>query len=371
MCVCLLPLGGCWDMADVNQRTFVLAMGIDTTDDEKLFRYTFHCASPSGESSDVQSNKLSYVNFSIDSPSLILAIRELILNSEHTASFEHLKLLSLGSDYAEVCKLDDLDSLFRVATVHRKCSVVVSDGSASDLLVSSEGEDSTAVLSSLLSRYGRSDMKNGSDFSLQELFIKRQDDLSVYLPLISIMSTTDMNVSVSAENGKESDNVFFLDGLCSFVSGQYAGKLGEPELETIRLLNYEKSGDIIPVVTAYGTYYYHIISSHFQRECAIDDGMPRFSLSLSVTCELADSGGKPSGAARESDMERELKKRIERLVDFSRMGYGAEILGLETEARQSHARWFAENRERWQEIYACSDISVDVDCTILSHGYIC
>lgn len=371
LCFFLLPMGGCWDMAEINERTFVLAMGIDKADEEELCKYIFHCASPSGESSDVTSNQMSYVNIVVTAPALAPAISEMIRSCDHNVSFEHLQVLALGGRYAKESDLHDLDSLFRIASVRRKCSVVIADSELEKLLTERGGDDSAEKIRQLVAQYYSDSLRTAGDFSLQELFSRRKSELSFYLPLVNIISSSDLGAAMPGSASSENtEPIFIVNGVCAFDSGRYSGCLGIPELETMRLLgNRQTQGMIASAKNGKRELHYQIISSRCRCSCSVKSGVPEFEIELKMECMLLEHGDS-FGESAAPVIENDVRERIERLITLSRGRYGAEIAGLETAARQNCALWFNASRKEWKKLYEQAEISVNVQCTAASDGFI-
>lgn len=362
---------GCWDLTDINDHIFVLGLGIDLDDEPGLYRFTFHYANPRGEASDQSSDKMTYINATISSSSLPLAVRELIRNSDSEANFDHMQALVLGTDYLRELSFDDIDMLFRMASVRRKCVVVTTDIKAQELLSMKFSGFSTAVMINRLSNhYASSDSNVLEGFSLTSLYSKKKDNLSFYL--LSVGATENNNYSVlsTSDFPDKNDLSLSVTGLSVYNSCEYTGQLGYTELETVRLLSNRQSEGVINIVTDDGTNVcYQITSSKCSKTCSITDNTPVFSIELDVDCLLIDTGSKHI-INGEKIVEENLEEKINYLVFLSKYKYGGEILGLESAARQDCRKWFDKNRNYWKTAYKSAQIDIAVHCNITSSGII-
>lgn len=366
----LIPTG-CWDLTDINDHFFILGLGIDPDEEEGLYRFTFHYANPRGESSDQSSDTMTYVNATIRSSSLPLAVRELIRNSDSEANFEHMQALVLGVDYLDVLSFDDIDMLFRMASVRRKCVVVTTDIKASDLLSMKFSGTSTAVIINRLSNHYASSSSNVLEgFSLTSLYSKKKDDLSFYLFSVSAVENSNYSALSPTDQADQKDLALTVTGLSVFNNCKYTGQLGYTELETIRLLSNRQSEGIINVVSEDGTNAcYQIVTSKCSKSCKIVDNEPRFKIKLDVECLLVDSGNKTIYNG-EKLIEESLENKINDLIFLGRYKYGGDILGLESAARQDCRKWFDANRDYWQTGFKDANIDLTVNCKIASSGII-
>ncbi len=366
----LIPTG-CWDLTDINDHIFVLGLGIDLDDEPGLYRFTFHYANPRGEASDQSSDKMTYINATIRSASLPLAVRELIRNSDSEANFDHMQALVLGTDYLRELSFDDIDMLFRMASVRRKCVVVTTDIKAQELLSMKFSGNSTAVMINRLSNhYTSSDANVLEGFSLTSLYSKKKDNLSFYLLSVSATKNSNYSVLSTSDFSSEDDLSLSVTGLSVYNNCKYVGQLGYTELETIRLLSNRQSEGVINIVTDDGTNIcYQIVTSKCTETCHVTDNIPTFSIELNVDCLLIDTGNRHIENG-EKIVEENLKGKINELVFLSRYKYGGEILGFESAARQNCRKWFEANREYWETDYKNADIEVTVHCNITSSGII-
>ncbi len=366
----LIPTG-CWDLTDVNDHIFILGLGIDKGDKDGLYSFTFQYADPRGNKSDQSSDTMTYINSTITSSSLPLAVRELIRNSDSKANFEHLQALVLGADYLDIMTFDDIDILFRMASVRRKCVVVTSEIKASDLLSMNFSGLSTASLISRLSmHYSPSDSDVIEGFSLTAMYSKRVDNLSFYLLSIGAVENNNYSVLSTTDSSSSKDISIAVTGLSVFRNCRYVGRIGSPELETVRILSDRQSSGIINTVTSDNSAVcFQITSSKCRKTCEIIDCMPEFTINIELDCLLTSSEGNRINNG-EKLIKEHLKMQIEKLILLSKSRYGGELLGLESAMRQQHRIWFEEHPDYWISDYPQAKISISIDCNITSTGII-
>lgn len=366
----LIP-GGCWDLTDINDHIFILGLGIDPDTEDGLYRFTFHYADPRGQNSDQSSDTMTYTNTVIRSTSLPLAVRELIRNSDSEANFEHLQTLVLGTDYLEMLSFDDIDMLFRMASVRRKCVVVTADIKASDLLSMKFSSVSTAVMINRLSNHYSSSNSNILEgFSLTSLYSKKVDNSSFYLFSLGAVENSNYTAISTTDQKKQKDISLSVTGISVFKNLKYAGRLGYPELDIVRLLlNRQTEGFINTVSENKANACYQIISSQCDKSCKIVDDKPVFTLKLNADCLLIESDDNFTDYGEEL-IEESLQEQISHIISLSKTSYGAELLGLETVLKRDCVKWFQNHSDYFEKGYRSSEIIVEIDCTVSSSGII-
>ncbi len=358
-------------MTDINDHIFILGLGIDPDEEEGLYRFTFHYANPRGEQSDQSSDKMTYINSVIRSSSLPLAVRELIRNSDSEANFEHLQALVLGKDYLEMLSFDDIDMLFRMASVRRKCVVVTTDIKASDLLSMKFSGVSTAVMINRLSNHYSSANSNVLDgYTLTSLYSKKTDNLSFNLFSLGAVENSNYTTVSTTDKKSQTDIALAVTGISVFKNSDYAGKLGYSELETIRLLRNKQTDGILDIVTDKNeSSCFQIISSECQTSCTIKNNLPVFDIKLNVECLLIDTSDSDRNNSKEIIKE-VLTSKINHIVSLCRYKYGVELLGLETALRQDCRKWYESNDQYLKNNFSEAEINISVSCKISSSGII-
>jgi spore germination protein len=148
-CTCL-SLAGCWDRVEIDQRGFVVGVGIDAApqpeDEEqtkkgKVYRGTYQIIKPSGLSSSIggkggggpQDTHLDITTEEDSLPAITSRISTMVGRSPY---FEHLQMIILSSELARKpgAVTDVLDYFLRDVEMRRDIKIIVSNGSAKDVL---------------------------------------------------------------------------------------------------------------------------------------------------------------------------------------------------------------------------------------------
>ncbi|MEK3881364.1 Ger(x)C family spore germination protein [Paenibacillus sp. PL2-23] len=144
----MLPLAGCWDQMELEQRGFVIGVAIDegVTKPEELrggkqsFRVTFQEVIPAGLKDTGQSGESlagkSYFNITLEGQTMLSIIAQMSLMTSRSPFFEHLKLVIVSEKVArtEYGFANVLDYFLRNNDARRNVSIMVSKGEAKSVL---------------------------------------------------------------------------------------------------------------------------------------------------------------------------------------------------------------------------------------------
>lgn len=379
----LLLLSGCWDNAEINGRAFVLGFGMDKGAADNAYDFTFQLAIPvSGDSNS--SGAIEYTDCTVTAPSTAAAIRTLEKNLGRQINFEQLNIILIGEELSHEPFTELTELFFRRASVRRQSSIAVCGGSAKEFFSSATTGSSIASDASIaLQSY---DDKGGADsvtMNLHSLFKILSNTDEFYLLKITAVnpdtltdSTYSETVSDTSPNA-DGSRLLNISGAAAYGrSGNYRGELTARELELLRLISGRQISGIITAEDKQNnrTVYYQVKQSHCTVKCQVNDDTPQFTLALDVQCMAADVGnlyGNESQQAlayAEESIGQSLTAELEALAAKSRQSLGSSVLGLQDTLRQSLPDWYEKNADRWEELYAASDIKIDVKCTVIGGG---
>ena len=104
---CMLVMTGCWDKVELEDRAFVLAIGVDkaevpTTDEvaEARDKYLFTFVNPDTTKAE-EGKVLDFVTFQVQAPSYTIGITRLLQSFAQFHSYEHTKVLIFGRELME------------------------------------------------------------------------------------------------------------------------------------------------------------------------------------------------------------------------------------------------------------------------------
>jgi len=133
-----IVLSGCWDHRDIEMNAFILGVGIDSAEDDKM-EVTFEIALPQsfvgggggGESSgDVEPT----LDISMIVEDMTEATNNLLARLDLYPEYTHLQLLVFGEEYARKGIQPVMDYFFRNPNIRYRTTVAVTAGKAKKLL---------------------------------------------------------------------------------------------------------------------------------------------------------------------------------------------------------------------------------------------
>jgi|GEM_PF-3752126 len=346
-------LTGNTDAVDVNRMIFVAGIGIDRADDG--YRYTFYIAVPVGSDNTVSENSVEYHPTVINADNMAQAVRILERNSSRDISLEHLNCTALGSSVLNEDITAILEFLLRDPTSRRQCTLLALDNSAEEFF-SVKYDGSIAARAAAL-------VEQQDDSGKTTMTLGR---LSSYSASGSGMCIYILDVPVSGETSSadlSSPADLHISGLALFENGLFSGRLSADQAELARLFITGQASGIITTVDERGRKYHYEIT---YSKCSTDfqPGIPsRGSFEITVECMLIDSEGKGGPYPDEEELSEALHAQLWELLTLARNN-GSAFTGLETEAMESHRKWYHNHIGNWKNIYSSAILDLEVSCKI-------
>lgn len=349
----LVTFSGCWDMAELNERVFILGIGIDSSAADGEYDFTFQTARFSDNS--------SYTDIKITSDSLGRAVRELE-KSCGNISFEHLSLVLLGKDVAKSDFYNIMDYLYREGTVRRQSQLAISETTAGKLIGKNVGSNGLCVHAAGILENTDSSRGQSATMTLSRLFVSQSVNEGCYIP---ILSATD----ASGVSSGDASGVVSVSGAYCYSSEGFTGTMSTYETELTRLFSDRQSSGIVESVDIDGRVIrYKIEKSLCKKSSKIISDKPIFKIEIELDCSLIENP--ESSGTSENLIEKSLNEKLSALIQRCISELGASPLGLDRTARQSHHLWFSENNTRFFDIFRESEISINIDCNIKRGGSI-
>lgn len=141
---CILLLTGCWDKVEIEDRAFVLSIGVDKakgsgedsedSEDGSQDKYLFSFVNP--DISKAEEGKVNdFVTFSVQAPSYNIGITRLLQRFAQYHTYEHTKVLIFGEELLEddVLLKSILDAFSRGHQFNSSMYVFMAHGKAADI----------------------------------------------------------------------------------------------------------------------------------------------------------------------------------------------------------------------------------------------
>ncbi len=357
--VCL-SLAGCWDRVEIDQRGFVVGVGVDAAVPEpegeeqsqkksKAYRGTYQIVKPSGLSSTAggmgggkpQEAHMNITTEEDSLPSITSRVSSMVGRSPY---FEHLQMIILSAELARKpdAVTDVLDYFLRDVEMRRDIKIIVSRGSAKNVL----------DVASLNEKYPVSYLVSVSENIKNTSYMlppTRIGDMHEYM-----LKKDGYTIQTVLTKGHDAS----FDGAAVFEgkSNLLLGFLNGPETQGLNLLQNRTKGGILK--TKYDGSTIDIELEVAQRSIRADIRSPRdisFTINIRVEGMLDKSPGDTAvDTDRETiEMQQKLEAQIEatcRLtIDKLQKKYREDVIGLSAWLRHNHYGIWKQIKNEWNE----------------------
>lgn len=365
----MLTLSGCWDMKEINRQSYIIGLGIDTSETDDNFLFTFQKAVPVGLDSSANSNSIKYENISIDAPSLADAVRTITMSSSSQFSFEHLSCVLIGSELAHHQFAPFLEYLLQQSDVRRQCVTAIAADTAQSLLSSDAVDAASAInTASLLEELdhsrGRSVILTLSDVGISAL-------TNSGFCLYAVGENTELKASKPGVSPSDAGSALAVTGVYIFADDGSVNTLDAEKADLLRLFgSYQDDGIISAAHESGKTIYFRINRSQCNVKCDIADDSLIYNIRINMDCSIADSSGVDADEIDSDFLEAAIKVKLHELIALSQHKTGAASLRLDDAARKKDHKWYSEHINEFDEIYRSAVINLDVECQLERSGVI-
>jgi len=390
-----LGLYGCSDAAEPDSLGYVVAIGIDKSENPKAkYDITLQFANPvtiSGGASEEggKGGQESIKNITVTAPSIYSAVN--IANHVVSKIFtlSHTKVVVFSEDVARDGIEDILETIGRSSDIRPNTYFTVSKCSAKELLeaVNPETEVNPTRYYTMLfenSSSGFIPQSKSQDF----YFFAGSDEKNTVLPLSSI------NEKKGTYNFSDSGYQYKLEdfsageipsekaevqvmGMAVFEKDKFIGEMGDIETEIYNLLTGQYK-------SSYVTYYFSyapddpitvLQQQNKKPKITIDtkSDIPKISLNVYVEADFLSST--PEMAVEEhldkftDEASQDLKREIENFLSKTQT-MNADVVGFGSFAKRNFLDVKSFNAYKWKEKYPLSQIDVNVDFEVRRTGLV-
>lgn len=365
----IMVLSGCWDRRDIEQNGFILGIGIDAAEDEKI-EVTYEIALPQsasgGGGEESSGGAESALDVSVIADDIADANTSLLSKVNRYPIFTHLQLLVFGEEYAKEGIHDVMDFFFRNPDIRYRTDVAVALGQAKKIL---EFEPKTTkAASTYISRIIEQNSKdNFHIFQFQNIgriyqnYIRKSP---IFLSQVSIEKDV-----LDVTGG----GVFKNYKLVGWFSGEDVQGLrwgwgevirgGDLRIEMpenkggkITLSVFRSDSSLIPVLEDDNI----IAKSKIYIEGDI----------TSIESHNVDQKVDELFFEWEKAFEDYIRKNVHNTFIKSRDVFGVDNFEIDGKMADYYPEYWEENKENWDEIFKTVELTVDVDVKIRRVGIV-
>lgn len=376
----ILPLAGCWDRIELEQRGFVTGIAIDAgvqrEEDKKPgtkqpLRVTFQEVIPAGLKQTGQSGGSlagdAYFNITLEGNSILSVIAKMSVMTSRTPFFEHLKIVVISEAVArtEYGFANMLDYFLRNNDARRSVAIMISKGEAKQALDTLPQGEKTPVT------FIQSISKNQDSFrmvpetrigDIHEFLLKKQ---SFIVQMVTEKDRFISLVGAAVMNGTKNNLSGFLD---------------EQETEGYNFLRRGISEGVIEVSVNDSLLVYKVEEIRRRIKTDLSDpGHIRFTIELDVEGSLLESYERLNYlsddvlASLHENIEKAILHLTDQTIKKSQKVLKKDILGLGNHLEEHHPKLWKSLYENWDSginHYSRSDIEVIVKPQIRRIGSI-
>ncbi len=362
----IILLTGCWDMVEINQRTYPYSFGVDLIDNEPenlSLTITYPNIKALGKNPS-QEDKTYVLNAS--GTSIFSAVRKLSTETHGPFYFKHLRVLVLGEHAAKNKKMvnEIMDGLMRDYIINKRILITVVKDGAGKLLESLPGnvkqEFSEGTLFGLLLN-----VQNSTYFTPNHIsdFIDSMDKQSASIvPLLSseqgVIKASGGGIFkdytlVGYINGQENESLAILNGSAktTVIDANYNGNI--ISLNTSSIKSNKK---LIPNGDALKIKYNILIEGSIQ-EYKINEKGP-----ILKTVEKLEEV--------ENILEEKIKADLENVIHILQKDYKADALEIGEYLSKHQPKLWKTVEKDWESIFSDMEIELEIAVKIRRRGLI-
>lgn len=354
--VFLLILTGCWDMKDIEQRSIVLGVGIDSAPEApEKYRMTVElpiiggtgasAAGGEGGGGESGGNGASVVTSTLGNNvgDLFTQFEKRFWRRMFTG---HIKVLVLGEDLAKEGIHDFIDYFHRDPIIDRRFQLVIAQGDARSVFDTTNPREPIAAVYLNLLLELQSQSARAITQNFQQSLIRLDQTGSTILPRV---------------RGNEEELV--VGGAAVIKQHRFVGWLDEQETRAVQFLYDSVRGGRLTVNTPDGTFTYTINTARTSLKPRLTGDQMTMEIAVETEGNIVEYV--EHGKAREhitvveKALNQQLTSEITQTLNKLQKEFRADAIGfLERIKRHEHQYWL-ENHENW-ESGAFQDLAFDI-----------
>lgn len=361
-------LTGCWDKVEINDRAYIIAIGIDVTadkdeEDKELYRITY--TTPNLSVITGQGSGPSRFIKSVEESSLFGAYKKLSTRLNKQLNFDHTKVIIFGKSLLEHTGhlKEVLDHLNRNSMYARTLFVLTTDGTANELIsLSPEGQVPTGLYITQMYQNNEKETLRSFSVHLGELVNQLRGSKGNGLIPKIVPGDKDLEIGGAA------------------VVKEYAliGWLNDKDMRSIGWMKGEGKGSQMWIRENDVVIPYEISSSDASMEFKAEQG--RLSIDITVNSEgdITEYIMDPKDELFKDKIISELEKKIETKMEEEMQGavkriqgeFGVDCINTQDRLKGKDKKLYLETKDDWDSAFSAAKITVKSNVHIRRIGMI-
>ncbi|MFF3923451.1 Ger(x)C family spore germination protein [Paenibacillus lactis] len=359
--VVTLPLSGCWNRRELNELAIAVAAGVDWVDDR--YRLTVQVAIPGQVTSKKSGGPQAPATlYTAEGDTIFEASRRMTQVSPRKIYFSHLRMFLMDEAMAREGIAKVLDLLSRDHEFRPDFYLVITRGATAEETLKIMTQMETIPANKLYESLQTSEKAWSASMTvtLDEL-INDLTSSGKHPVLTGLIITGDRDIGRTRKNVENIDTPGQLkySGLAVFKLDKLIGWLNEKDSRNYRLISgdVKSSVSFIPCKNE-GKIIIETLRTDSKLKGRIVESRPEMDIRINmegnigaVECSGLDLSEPATVRELEAEMEENLKRSLESVVDKVQSKFKVDIFGFGEAFRRSHPREWKEMEKTWNERY--------------------
>lgn len=365
--VSTLLLGGCWDLAAVNELVIVLTLGIDVGDEPGTYAVTLEMINPGGAASTEGGDPGSLPKATIitrQGRTIVEAIQAIQRTVDRGIFLGQLQVVLFGEELAREGITATLDHLRRNGQLRRTMNVGIARGSARSMMQATA--PTPTLLGIALDGTFLQAVRTGYVSTIFGDFLQYlvEPGASALVPVIE--RSDDGSVTLTGTAAFQDDRLVGI--FSTYESLGVALATGQARPSLVLVGETEWSGE-------------HVLASFYLRrltsplDVRVEDGIPKAVLRIRVESVLAEQtgGGDFTTSKDWSILEQMQEEAVRHAVEAAvkrAQEWKTDVFRIGSSIEHRFPREWARLQDEWPEVFSRMEIEVEVASRILETGLI-
>jgi len=355
---------GCWDKEEIEQRLFVIEIGIDVYQNEgenntDRLTVTYQYPNINAIGKNAGSGPSNFL-LTANSSSVFQTGRHFMSKVAFPFHFKHLKVIILGRDFLREDELmrSVLDELNRDTKINKRVRILASDRKAVEILEASHTMEQR-IEGTIYSTVR--DNRHTSSFTVKAL-----TDLITDFDIAGVTIVPRVTL--------DENNKFMVSGGCILKDYRFLDWVNAEENKIINLINGDVALETIDVEYNGNIISYAITSSSTKRNVDVGD---KITANINIEVEGYLQGyilnnkknveDVKTVLEMEKSIEDEMNKMINQTVSHIKE-IKADLIGIGEHLSKFHPKVWEKIRDNWDDIFSDIEFNINVDAKIRRIG---
>lgn len=366
--VTILP--GCWDSIEINERAFILGIGLDKGEKPDELEVTYETAlpsklaKPSGDEEKGGGEGTATFDITKKFSTVLHTMNTTHENIDKVIDLQHMKLLVIGNEVAKEGIIDDVDIFFRDPQMRRRTKIVFTEDEAKDIL---KNEPKTTKSPSIFIN------------NILNTNIRYTNTINPSIDLGVLVQNIRDGFDFVITRVKADDKKLVIDGAGAFKDGKLVSMIEKEEIKVIAWMTNDVIRSAIQIPDPQNPIYqivYNISRGDGNLKPIFTDDKVNFSLDLKVEGDIAEAEDTNYLGTLEpqylDSIERAVEDKIKAEIIATFNKYEKEvkvdIFHLKRKIKNYNIKFYDRYKERLNDKLAEADIDVKVDARVRRVG---